>query len=222
MFEKFKELIEAAKRKAVSSVDPEIFNHPIAQRTEWFPLKGGGANFQTHRLDSSNPDVLIFKATMGAQLFCGLFAVIGLLAMVIPTVFFISDGMRDWTLLIFALLFGGIFLTVGLVMLYLFALPRVFDTFYGCYYQGWQKPQHTMTMGRSKKHAITHLNDIEAVQVLRESVRSKNGSYYSYEINLVLEDASRINVIDHGKHQAVIEDAETLAQALGVPLWDGC
>ncbi len=57
--------------------------------------------------------------------------------------------------------------------------------------------------------------------MLRERIRSKNGSYYSYEINLVLHNASRVNVIDHGNHQAVIEDAETLAQALGVPLWDG-
>ena len=221
MFERIKKLIEAAKNQAVVSVDPEVFNHPIAQKTGWHPLKGGGTNFQTHRLDSSNPDKLVFNATLGAKLFSGLFAVIGLFGLVIPVVIFFTSGMQDWSMLLFALFFGGIFLAVGLFMLYLFALPRVFDTFYGCYYQGWKRPQHIMGMGATKKHAITHLNEVEAIQVLRERIRSKNGSYNSYEINLVLQDASRVNVIDHGNHQGVIEDAETLAQTLGVPLWDG-
>ena len=58
MFEKLKKLIEKAKKKVAHAVDPEVFNHPLAQQTEWYPLKGGGTNFQTHRLDSSNPAFL--------------------------------------------------------------------------------------------------------------------------------------------------------------------
>ena len=76
-------------------------------------------------------------------------------------------------------------------------------------------------MDSNNQHALTHLSEVKAIQVLRERISSKNGSYYSYEINLVLADASRINVIDHGKHEAVIDDAELLATTLGVPLWDG-
>ena len=221
MFDKLKKLIEQAKIKATASVDPAVFNHPVAQKTEWHPLKGGGTNFQTHRLDSSNPDKLVFSATLGAKMFSGLFAVIGLFGMVIPAVIFFTGGMKEGALLMFALLFGGTFFGVGMFMLYLFALPRVFDTFYGCYYKGWKRPQHTIQMSQNKKHAITHLNEVEAIQVLRERINSKNGSYHSYEINLVLNDASRVNVIDHGNHQAIIEDAETLARILGVPFWDG-
>lgn len=219
MFEKLKKLIEEAKKKVAHAVDPEVFNHPLAQQTEWYPLKGGGTNFQTHRLDSSNPDLLVFKATTGAQLFCGVFALVGLIVMAIPMVIFFSDGAKDWGLLVFAILFGGIFLAVGSLMYYFMTVPRVFDTFYGCYYKGRTKPKHEM--GQHKKQVLTPLSEVKAIQVLRERIRSKNGSYYSYEINLVLADASRINIVDHGKHEAVIDDAEILATSLGVPLWDG-
>ncbi len=220
MFEKIKQLIEQAKKQAGLTVDPEIFNHPVAQQTEWHPLKGGGANFQTHRLDASNPDYLVFRCTKGGYLFAGLFTLIGALGLLIPLGAFINGGMQDWGLLGFALFFGGIFLTAGLVMLYFMTMPRVFDTFYGYYYKARKKPQAELGHDRTDK-GITKLSEVQAIQVLRERISNKNGSYYSYEINLVLKDASRINVIDHGKHQAVIEDAETLATALGVPLWDG-
>ncbi len=218
MFEKLKKTFENAIKQAAASVDTEIFNHPIAQQTDWHPLRGGGANFQTHRLDSSNPDKLVFKATIGAKLFSGLFAFIGFFGLTIPLYIFVTGGMKDWSLLFFALFFGGIFLGIGLLMLYLFAQPRVFDTFYGYYFKGWKRPNDSLSRDKNK---TTNLNQVEAIQVLRERVRSKNSSYYSYEINLVLDDASRINITDHGKHQAIIQDAETLAQALGVPLWDG-
>ncbi len=221
MFERFKKLIEAAQKHAAKTVDPDVFEHPAAQLTDWYPLKGGGANFQTHRLDASNPDLLVFKCTKGAYLFAGLFTLVGLLGILIPVIVFVKGGMQDWGMVGFAVLFGGIFLAAGLFMLHFFTIPRVFDTFYGCYYKARKKPVHMMHQEGNKKHALTHLKDVQAVQVIKERVRGKNSSYYSYEINLVLKDTSRINVIDHGKHQAIIEDAETLALALGVPLWDG-
>ena len=221
MFEKLKKLIEAAKKQAASSIDPEVFNHPLAKQVDWYPLKGGGANFQTHRLDSSHPDLLVFRASKGAYLFSGIFIFFGLLGMLIPLAIFINEGLKEWGLVLFAVLFGGIFLTVGIIMFYFMTTPRVFDTFYGCFYKGRKKPAHNLGLSSGNKHALTHLSEVKAIQLLRERIRSKNGSYYSYEINLVLKDASRVNVIDHGKHEAVVNDAEILATTLGVPLWDG-
>jgi len=37
---------------------------------------------------------------------------------------------------------------------------------------------------------------------------------------LVLNDASRINVIDHGNIKKLREDGQKLAEFLGKPLWD--
>jgi len=219
VFEKLKKLIEEAQKRSAKSVDTSVFNSPLAKQTEWFPLAGGGSSFQTHRLDSSNLDILVFRATKGAYAFAGVFTLIGFLGLVIPLVLFFNSGMEDWGMLGFAILFGGIFFSAGMFLMYFMTMPRVFDTFYGCYYKGRKKPQHTMD-SKGKQHALTHLNEVKAIQVIRERISSKNGHFNSYEINLVLADGSRINVIDHGKHVVVMEDAKTLATALGVPLWD--
>ena len=221
MFEKLKKWMEQAQQRAVQSVEPAVFNHPLAQQTDWHPLRGGGANFQTHRLDSSNPDFLVFKASKGAYLFSAAFVFFGIIGMLIPALIFFHEGQKEWGLVLFALLFGGVFLAVGFFLFYYMTTPRVFDTFYGYYYKGRKKPDHKLGMDKNNPHALTHLSEVKAIQVLRERISSKNGSYYSYEINLVLADASRINVIDHGKHEAVIDDAELLATTLGIPLWDG-
>jgi hypothetical protein len=36
----------------------------------------------------------------------------------------------------------------------------------------------------------------------------------------VLEDSRRINLVDHGNRKKLIADAQTLAEFLGVPLWN--
>jgi len=36
---------------------------------------------------------------------------------------------------------------------------------------------------------------------------------------LVLEDASRVNVRDHGKIKTLIIDAKTLSEFLNIPIW---
>ena len=64
------------------------------------------------------------------------------------------------------------------------------------------------------------LEEIYAIQLLKEYCRGDKSSYYSYELNLVLEDASRINVVDHGKLNLIRSDAEKLAAFLDIPLWD--
>ena len=67
------------------------------------------------------------------------------------------------------------------------------------------------------------IEDIYAIQVLAEVCVSHNKNrttrYNSYELNLVLTGGSRVNVIDHGNREQILEDARTLASFLGVPLW---
>lgn len=220
MLDKLKKLVEEAQKHGARAVDVSQFNHPVATQTDWHPLKPGGANFQTHRMDDSDPDLLVFRATTFTKVFCGIFTGVGALGLIIPMLIFLNQGGTEWTLVLFAVLFGGIFLDVGLLMFYFMATQRVFDTFYGCYYKGRQKPEQTLGMSRDEPHAITHLNEVVAVQVISERSSSKNGSYRSYEINLVKQDGSRDNLVDHGKPAAVITDAEKLATQLGLPLWD--
>ncbi len=220
MFEKLKEkfetMVEQAKKAHAERADVSRFNHPLAEQIEWHPLKGGGSNFCTHRLDDSQNDLLVFKATRGAKLFIGIFGFAGLLGLAIPlAIYFTQD--TEWFLLLFAFLFGGIFLGASYLMYHFMTMPRVFDRFYGHYYKGRKKPNE---MDVNSKNPLIDCNDIVALQIIREYIRSDKSRYYSYELNLVLRDGERINVVDHGKIQALREDAEILSTHLGVPVWD--
>jgi hypothetical protein len=64
-------------------------------------------------------------------------------------------------------------------------------------------------------------DDIYALQLIKERVRTKNSSYSSYELNLIHKDTTRTNLVDHGKYALLQQDAEMLSSVIGVPLWDG-
>ena len=75
-------------------------------------------------------------------------------------------------------------------------------------------------------------NEIYAIQIVSEKLknrRRKNSKslrgkftryYYSYEINLVLNDSSRVSVIDHGDQKVIRNDALKIAEFLDIPVWD--
>ena len=64
------------------------------------------------------------------------------------------------------------------------------------------------------------LKNAEAIQLIREYVRGSESSYYSYELNLICSDGSRINIVDHGALRKLREDAALLAKYLSIPVWD--
>ena len=64
------------------------------------------------------------------------------------------------------------------------------------------------------------LKNAEAIQLIREYVSGSESSYYSYELNLICSDGSRINIVDHGALRKLREDAPLLAEYLSIPIWD--
>lgn len=192
------------------------FNDPIAKQTEWTPLKPGGTNFCTRRLMGTHPNLLEFKPTKSAVLFYSLFLVIGLAVMILPPM----TNSKEFTnaKLLMPILIGGVFAFVGGLLLYYGTIPIVFDKQKGLYINSLQARKNTIP-GQMVEGG-TRLSDIHALQILREHVRGNKSSYHSYELNLVLRDGKRVNVIDHGSYPKLLEDAARLAQFLGKPLWD--
>lgn len=73
---------------------------------------------------------------------------------------------------------------------------------------------------RDKKISLEH---IHALQLLREKVPSMRNSgqyFYSYELNMVLKNGTRYQLMDHADIARLREDARTLSQVLQVPVWD--
>ena len=61
---------------------------------------------------------------------------------------------------------------------------------------------------------------IAALDKYFDHVLIHTGQNYNYELNLVLKDGERINVVDHGNLKKIQDDANTLSNFLGKPVWD--
>ena len=217
MFEKLKAFFKRL-RESSPGVDPSEFEDPVAETTEWTPAKGGGANFATRRLARAHPDRLEFRATLGARVFYLIFLLVGLgISIGVPVGWAHSESAGLASLLI-PMAIGLVFAVAGGLMYYFGTKPIRFDKSSGYYWRGRRDPSLPLA-GASPKDSV-RIEEIHALQILSEYCSGDDSSFYSYELNLVLKDGRRMNVIDHGKYSRLREDAETLADFLDVPIWD--
>lgn len=214
MFKKIKAKIEQLKHKR-PKIDLSHFDDPLGEEVGWGPLKGGGTNFKTHSLRKNNFNRYHFKATFGSLFFAGIFSIFGI---GLPLGIILGNELPIFSLETIGLLFfGSIFTSVGSYLAYQYLQPIVFDKTKGFFWKGWKEPE---MYGRDNPKGATRLSEIHALQILSEYIRSDNSSYYSYELNLILRDGNRVNVIDHGKLDQMRKDAAELSSFLGKPLWD--
>jgi hypothetical protein len=212
-------MLRAALRKLKQlSVEPVPFDasalgDEVALQTSWTPAKGGGASFQTHRLVDVDHQRSEFRATKGALAFAAVFMAFGLIPIPIIVV---AEGLG--AAMIMPIVISMIFVGIGAAMLWFNLAPIVFDKRRGEYWKGRVAPYEASNVAGLKHYA--KLGEVHALQIISERCTSKNSSYYSYELNLVLADASRLNVVDHGKLERLREDASRLAAFLEKPVWD--
>jgi len=92
--------------------------------------------------------------------------------------------------------------------------PVVFDKPSGYFWKGWQKPWNGK-MGNKAR-----LRDIVALQIIHKTVSAERGTVTMFELNILLKNKERLNVIDQGNFKVLSEDAQQLSRFLGVPLWN--
>jgi hypothetical protein len=222
VLKRFLKKLKALTTEAIP-YDPSVLGDPLAERTDWAPAKGGGASFGTHKLVPVGSFRLEFRPTGGALAFYGVFLVAGVATLVGMSIVGFSGGaspLADGRVLplMVPTIVGLVFTVAGGGMLRWGSAPIVFDKSRGAYWRGRVAP-HEMSNRHGHKETAD-LDEIHALQLISERCTSKDSSYYSYELNLVLHDATRINVVDHGNKNALQEDAETLGAFLGIPIWD--
>lgn len=194
-------------------LDLSIFNDPLCYETEWSPLKRGGSNYRTHKLANDEEGNLVFKPSVLYKF--------GLLIPVSFWFYMMNSGVLEdipfsdnWVLMGTVLLFFGI----GVISYLRLLKIRKFDFANGVYWKGFKAPKEIDDLGHSKNWA--YLRDIGGLQIIRERVRFDRSSYASYELNLVLKNGDRRNVMDHGNLVRLREEAKQLSERLEVPLWD--
>jgi hypothetical protein len=206
----------AAERK---TFDPSSLGDPIAMQTEWTPAKGGGASFRTHNLVEIDTNRMEFKASIGARLFYLVFMLMGIVAIIIFLFAKSSSGEFSFsTDIILPMLIGLVFVIAGGCMFYFDTSPIVFDKYKGSFWKGRKAPDEVSD--RKEIKYFTELENIHALQLVSEYCHGNKSSYYSYELNLILKNGSRINVVDHGNPAKLREDAQKLSVFLGKPVWD--
>jgi hypothetical protein len=206
--------------------DPARFNDPLAQRIDWSPARSGGSSSRTRKLKQVGLQRIEFRPTFSSILSVIILLGIGLAAGGIPLYLMIHSRSFSAGLLI-PILVGIVFGGIGCFMFNLFITPIVFDQRNQQFWKGWKAPVNAI---RSETPNIfARFAEIHALQILRELCEHKDNSrsgsqrvqrYYSYELNLVLEDGSRITVTDHGDLRHLQTDAKSLAAFLGKPIWD--
>ena len=217
-------LINAVKQsfKQPEPVNPASFDDPVALETTWTPAKRGGANFCTHKLRRINPSRCEFKITAGAMLFSVLFLAVGIGVLIAALVMLGGQGLSGQVLpLLMMTVLGLVFSAVGAGLLARQSIPTVLDTKLGLCWKGRKDPR--MVAARDKMKLCLSLDEVHAIQLISEHCRSSgenSRSYYSYELNLVRHDGSRVNLVDHGNAKRIRQDADLLSNCLGVPVWD--
>ncbi|MBC3846473.1 hypothetical protein H8K90_08785 [Winogradskyella echinorum] len=189
----------------------------IISKVSTKPLKSGGASFKTNVLVEKSSSKYVYKPSIGAALFSFIFLAVGLGVLFYGLFPLFKSNYETTSINWFLLVFGLIFSSAGGVLFFNFYKPRVFDKQLGVYYKAYNVDIHKIRKDTSNKYII--LKSIVALQIIGEHVKSDKGSYKSFELNLVLEDASRKNVVDHGNLKSIIDDAHVLSQFLNVPIW---
>lgn len=210
------------------TIDPAQFNDPIALKTGWEPLTEGGANYLSHKFRQISADRAEFDPSIMG---CGVTALIlGIGLFMLPFVLipflafcgFISTG--EWIGLIFIPIilcpaaFALLILVAGGAAFVNTFRPIVFDQNKGRFWKGYREPAEL------DNESSCEINHIHAIQLISEFNKKKHDkktiTYYSHEINLVLDSGQRVHVVEHGDLAQMRTDAKLLGIFLSVPVWD--
>jgi hypothetical protein len=230
-----------AEQRKAREIAAAHFGDPLAGQIDWTPMQFGGARKRTYELVRMGSQRMEFRTIMepkakqsllvmlvGPPLFLGFWVVYGR-----------ADLAKD-VFPIFLLVFGGMAALVLLAFYY--NRQRTFDMGLRQYWSTWLRPASCPGISPSSRSPkkrrrypkCLRIRDIHALQIVSERVvqqKERKGllggyqkpppdMFMSYELNLVLEDGTRVSVLDHGDLDGLRSDAGEVSSFIGVPLWD--
>jgi hypothetical protein len=217
-------------------IPPQFQDDPVASVTAWTPQVKGGATFRTRLFTQTESDRCEFIATkammlapffmIGMAIFEAVFCVFIFKFLAGDTAIgeLIENGQYVPLVVLGSAPLGAVFfLGVAAFFWHMSRRPIVFDRPSGYFWKGSKNPAEQSELDSVANSA--RLEQIAGLQILSEYVESRDSGgstsrFHSYELNLVLKDAVRKNVVDHGNLVALRQDAALLAEFLDVPVWD--
>ncbi len=209
--EALKYIAQKAKNKD-RLFDPSVLNDEIASKTDWKSISGTSTNFNSRKLKLESSFKLIYSPSI--QTYIVVFF-IGIFVAFIPTVvtLLLIGKLVKVTLFGFVLIYVSFIIACLFLTRYIFK-PRVFDKYEGWYYVG---------QNFCEKNKRCRLDSILAIQLVSHWVWSNNTDRKSHycQMNLVLNDTTRISILTIRSLSTVRRDAEIIARFLNIPVWDG-
>lgn len=214
--------------------NPSVFGDELAKKTGWDPVnKGLGSETKTRSFVVLDQFRAEFRTSWIVFLMCGIYCIMSFFAIfasgfprLAENILNVEPGtlgpmLENYS--IYVVVFG-ILSTIYCIyyILWVSQKPFVFDKKSGFFWKGRPKSENPF----NEKGLVFYgkLNHVYALQIISEHVVQKGNNgierYNSYELNIVLENGERINLIDYSKLHSVREDAEKLAVFLNTPLWD--
>ena len=211
-------------RKRYPVLDPRYFDDPVAMRTGWEPLSPGGSRYTTNRLRESAPQVLSFQPTAYRHYQ----SLVHLVSLLVFGNALIVSLLRDelninrpdewWVISMLVQILVGCGVTLVLLNRSIVVDANAAEVRLGLPRLGWlnQFPWLRKLLCRSLP-----FSEIHSIQLLDEEVRIPHEQmFWSYELNLLLRDGKRINLIDHRNQREICWDAGDLSRMMDVPIWD--
>lgn len=177
-------------------------NDPIAEKTHWQSMASGAANFKMQQLETSKTGFNI-SASFEIKLFCWAFIFCGLTPILIEYLFmwdnieFILDPLLSAP---------GMFVLVGIILSWAFNGNKI--------------EFNKATRSIQTSDGSIPFSDVYALQVISSIAGGHgHGVYRNNELNLVLNDGRRINLLNHGGIAAFEYQELHLSKLLNVPVW---
>ena len=212
--EKFKKKISEPFSRSTFEFDPSTLNDEIAMKIRWTPAVVGGS-IRTHRLKEISPGRIEFIARGRTLCLPVVFMAMGIIVMIGEWLAVLNRNF-DAASVCIQFCVGIISFLVGFLFFRKYTTPHIFDLNSGYY---WKSRSKVAPINMKEVGAHCRLQDIYAIQLLEEYCSGGN-SGYSYELNLILKDGKRLNIIDHSQHAHLQSEAQRLGQFLNIPVWD--
>ncbi|MET0029128.1 MAG: hypothetical protein ABW101_15980 [Candidatus Thiodiazotropha sp.] len=187
------------------------------------PLALKGANYVTHTLETG-PDVWRYRPSGTLTLVCRLIGWLGgaiLVLLTIPPVLF-YDAQPGVTLLLILLGLG-----IGRLLFYLrgrcLSRAAIAPSFNlkSRTVELPVSPMFKQRLGVDLQVETLRFDQLASLQLLSKWVILHNGgNFASYELNLVLQDGRRFNLVDHHDEKRIRSEARRLSKRLDLPLSD--
>ncbi len=187
-------------------------NDSIVQGNEiWESIASEGSNFYTQRLVKYSNGLIKVRPTVKQILFHLRFILSGLFALLVAFGLFV---VLENHISIFPVLIGGIFLWFGINNMR--QKETVIFDLDTAQFSKKEEDQENINIPFSQIHGL------QLIEVYNKESRTNMGDsdrYYSYELNLILKNAERVNIMSHGDKNEMIKDTKMLAAYLSVPIW---